>query len=176
MGANVKTWLIGAVLAAAVACGGAADDSAPGAAANDSTPDELNGFSIYLTEAWQTDFSNASVHRSEFEHILAKGVIPALFEPKFLSVPEVEFLEEREPVIAFQYEGEARAYPLQILMWHEIVNDVVGDRPVLITFCPLCNTAIAFDREVDGREFAFSVSGFLRHSDLVMFDDQTESW
>ena len=45
-------------------------------------------------------------------------------------------------------------------MWHEIVNDVVGDRPVLITFCPLCNTAIAFDREVDGREFAFSVSGF----------------
>ena len=83
----MKTWLIGAVLAAAVACGGAADDSAPGAAANDSTPDELNGFSIYLTEAWQTDFSNASVHRSEFEHILAKGVDTGALRAEVLSVP-----------------------------------------------------------------------------------------
>ena len=79
-------------------------------------------------------------------------------------------------MIAFELGGEARAYPLQILTWHEIVNDVVADRPVLITFCPLCNTAIAFDRTVGGETLEFGVSGFLRKSDLVMFDRKTESW
>jgi len=91
-------------------------------------------------------------------------------------VSDVTFLNDREPVIAFEEGGEARAYPLQILIWHEIVNDVVGGRPVLITFCPLCNTAIAFDRVVSGKVLDFGVSGLLRNSDLVMFDRETESW
>ncbi|MCC6179885.1 MAG: DUF3179 domain-containing protein [Chloroflexi bacterium] len=69
-----------------------------------------------------------------------------------------------------------RAYPLQILIWHEIVNDTVGGRPVTVTFCPLCNTAIAFDRRLDGVTYDFGTTGNLRRSDLVMWDRQTESW
>ncbi len=72
--------------------------------------------------------------------------------------------------------GETRAYPLQILIWHEIVNDELGGLPVAVTFCPLCNTAIAFDRRVEGRTLDFGTTGKLRHSDLVMYDRQTESW
>ena len=72
--------------------------------------------------------------------------------------------------------GDARAYPLQILVWHELVNDRVGGIPVLVTFCPLCNTAIAFDRRVRGRTLGFGTTGNLRFADLVMYDRGTESW
>jgi hypothetical protein len=74
-----------------------------------------------------------------------------------------------------QFEGEVRFYPLSILTRHEIVNDRFGDVPVVVTFCPLCNTAITFDRRVDGQVLRFGVSGLLRNSDLVMWDDRTTS-
>jgi hypothetical protein len=79
-------------------------------------------------------------------------------------------------VILLQLGADARAYPLQILVWHEIVNDVVDGAPVLVTFCPLCNTAIAFERTVDGRVFDFGTTGRLRFSNLIMYDRQTETW
>ena len=79
-------------------------------------------------------------------------------------------------MIAFEINGDPRAYPLQILTWHEIVNDSVGGVPVSITFCPLCNSAIVFERELDGAIYDFGTSGNLRNSDLVMWDRQTESW
>jgi hypothetical protein len=86
-------------------------------------------------------------------------------------------LNDQEPVIAFELGGDTRAYPLQILIWHEIVNDEVGGVPVAITFCPLCNTAIAFDRRVDGHTLRFGTTGNLRRSDLVMWsDDPGETW
>lgn len=69
-----------------------------------------------------------------------------------------------------------RAYPLAILIWHEIVNDIVGSVPVAVTFCPLCNCSIVFDRRVDGQTLRFGVSGNLRKSDLIMWDEQTQSW
>ncbi len=69
-----------------------------------------------------------------------------------------------------------RAYPLQILTWHEIVNDVVGGTPVAVTFCPLCNSSIVFDRAVLGETLRFGVSGNLRNSDLIMWDNATENW
>ena len=81
-----------------------------------------------------------------------------------------------EPVISFEVDGDARAYPLQILTWHEIVNDVVGGVPVTVTFCPLCNSAIVFDRRLEGVVYDFGVSGNLRNSDPIMWDRQTESW
>ena len=86
------------------------------------------------------------------------------------------WIDSLEPVIAFELNGDARAYPLQILIWHEIVNDTVGGVPVVVTFCPLCNSAIAFDRRVDGVLYDFGVSGNLRNSDLIMYDRQTHSW
>jgi hypothetical protein len=70
----------------------------------------------------------------------------------------------------------ARAYPVRYLMWHEIVNDEAGGVPVAVTFCPLCNSGLIFDRRLDGQVLEFGVSGMLRHSDMIMYDRQTESW
>jgi hypothetical protein len=86
------------------------------------------------------------------------------------------WIEPREPVILLRIEDDTRLYPLQILTYHEIVNDVVGEIPMAVTFCPLCNAAIAFDRRIDGHLLQFGTTGLLRHSDLVMYDRQTESW
>jgi len=72
--------------------------------------------------------------------------------------------------------ARARAYPVQILVWHEIANDVLGGRPLAVTYCPLCNSSLVFDRRVDGRALRFGTTGNLRLSDLVMWDRQTESW
>jgi len=126
---------------------------------------------------WRTDFSKASVPLDELESGgPQKDGIPAIDEPRYLPVEDVDFLENREPVIVVSADGVTHAYPIQILVWHEIVNARLGDVPVAVTFCPLCNTAIAFDRRVDGRLLDFGTTGKLRNSDLVMYDRQTESW
>lgn len=102
--------------------------------------------------------------------------IPAIDKPKFVTVQEaLEWLNPREPVLALELNGEARAYPLQIMIWHEIVNDVVGGVPVAVTFCPLCNSALVFDRRVNGETLDFGTSGMLYKSDLVMYDRKTHS-
>ncbi|GAB4350315.1 MAG: DUF3179 domain-containing protein [Gammaproteobacteria bacterium] len=129
--------------------------------------------------AWpDTDFSKTSI---DLEEILSGGPpkdgIPAIDQPRFVSPQEAaEWLDPREPVIIVVEGGDARAYPLQILIYHEIVNDTVGGRPMSITFCPLCNASLVFDRRVDGRLLDFGTTGLLRKSDLVMYDRQTESW
>ena len=105
-----------------------------------------------------------------------KDGIPAIDEPVFVSQVEGDgYLDDQEPVISLAVGGEARAYPIQILTWHEIANDTVGGTPVAVTFCPLCNTAIVFNRRADGEERTFGVSGLLRRSDLVMYDRTNES-
>jgi hypothetical protein len=130
-----------------------------------------------ITAGWDTDFGRRAVPLSEFQSGgPGKDGIPAIDRPAFLAVEDVDFLEPQEPVIALELKGEVRAYPIQILIWHEIVNDVIGGVPVAITFCPLCNTAIVFDRRVDGKTLDFGTTGNLRNADLVMYDRQTESW
>ncbi len=79
-------------------------------------------------------------------------------------------------MIAVESGGAARAYPVRILVWHEIVNDRLGGRPIAVTYCPLCNSSLVFDRRVAGRELTFGTTGNLRRSNLVMWDRQTESW
>ncbi len=130
-----------------------------------------------LTSSWKTDWTR---HTIDYSEILSGGPprdgIPSIDAPKFISPEEASsWLRAQEPVIALQVDGEARAYPLQILIWHEIVNDVIGGVPVAVTFCPLCNSAIAFDRRYGNHVFEFGVSGLLRNSDLIMYDRQTES-
>jgi hypothetical protein len=132
----------------------------------------------FSTSGWKTDFSVHSVPLSE---IMSGGPpkdgIPAIDDPKFVTVNEADrWLGDREPVIVFEHDGEVRGYPWQILIWHEIVNDEVGGLPVSVTYCPLCNTAIAFDRRLGDRVLDFGTTGKLRHSDLVMYDRQTETW
>jgi Protein of unknown function (DUF3179) len=130
-----------------------------------------------LAAGWRTDFAKRVVPLSEFRSGgPGKDGIPAINEPRFVPVEETDFLKSREPVIAVEVNGEVRAYPIQILVWHEIVNDVVGGVPVAVTFCPLCHTAIVFDRRFDGATLDFGTTGNLRNADLVMYDRQTESW
>jgi hypothetical protein len=108
--------------------------------------------------------------------VIPQDGIPAIDEPRFESVAEVNWLADQEPVIALEFNGDARAYPLQIMTWHEIVNDEVGGTPVAVTFCPLCNTAIAFERpEIGGKVTTFGTSGKLINSNLLMYDRATES-
>ena len=106
-----------------------------------------------------------------------KDGIPAIDAPAFVSVREADrFLDDDEAVAVVRLGGEVKAYPIQILIWHEIVNDRVGGTPVSVTYCPLCNTTLAFDRRFDGRVLDFGTTGRLRFSDLVMYDRQTETW
>lgn len=105
-----------------------------------------------------------------------KDGIPAIDDPRFASVQESSDLSDRDPVIVLRIGDDVRAYPLRVLIWHEIANDRVDGVPVAVTYCPLCNAAIAFDRRIGGKELTFGVSGMLRHSDMVMYDRQTESW
>ena len=122
------------------------------------------------------DLSRRAVSLAEIRSVIPRDAIPAIDEPRFLGLEEAsEWLAPEAPVIAFERNGDARAYPLEILTWHEIVNDVVGGEPVIVTYCPLCNSAIAFSRLVDGEERTFGVSGTLRRSDLIMYDRETET-
>ncbi len=130
-----------------------------------------------LTDQWGTNWSLRTIDTSE---ILSGGPprdgIPSIDDPQFISPDEAaEWLADNEPVIFLERGGDARAYPLQILTWHEIVNDTVGDVPVVVTFCPLCNSALVFDRRLDGEAVEFGTSGLLRNSDLIMYDRKTES-
>jgi Protein of unknown function (DUF3179) len=132
----------------------------------------------FATVEFKTDFRIHCVH---YDEILSGGPpkdgIPALDAPRFVTVTEADaWLKPDEPVISFQVGNDARAYPIQILIWHEIVNDTVGGVPVAVTFCPLCNTAIVFERTVGGRVLDFGTTGRLRFSNLLMYDRQTESW
>ena len=130
------------------------------------------------TLEFSTDFRKHTVPYSE---ILSGGPpkdgIPAIDEPTFVDVNEADsWLKPVEPVVLVKVEEAARAYPLQILTWHEIVNDTVGDLPLTVTFCPLCNTAIAFERNFAGQVLDFGTTGKLRLSNLIMYDRQTETW
>jgi hypothetical protein len=101
--------------------------------------------------------------------------IPAVDHPRFERASSVGWLKPSEPVLAAEVNGDARAYPVEVLVWHEIVNDTVGGVPVAVTYCPLCNTAIAYDRRAAGRVLDFGTSGELYNSDLVAYDRQTRS-
>ncbi len=101
--------------------------------------------------------------------------IPAIDNPKFERASDVTWLAEDEALLAVTLNGETRGYPYQILTWHEIVNDTLGDVPVAVTYCPLCNSGVGFDRRVDGKVLDFGTSGRLYASNLVMYDRQTES-
>ena len=129
-------------------------------------------------QQFRTEFSRHTVSYSE---VLSGGPpkdgIPAIDNPRFVTVEAAaEWLGPQEPVVLVEVGEAAKAYPLQVLTWHEIINDEVGGVPLTITFCPLCNTAIGFKREFDGQVLDFGTTGRLRYSNLIMYDRQTETW
>ena len=130
---------------------------------------------------WKTDTSKRIVPLEEFTALLMPDGIPPIDKPEFWDIHTAsQAFFEHEPVIIIEIAGKAKAYPLSILTYHEIVNDTLGGTPIAVTYCPLCNAAIVFDRRLshDGKEdlLDFGVSGMLRNSDLVMWDRQTQSW
>jgi thiol-disulfide isomerase/thioredoxin len=127
---------------------------------------------------FSTDFSK---HTIPYTEVLSGGPpkdgIPSIDSPDYVPIEEAdEWLSDAEAVVVLDLDGAARAYPVQILMWHEIVNDSLNGEPVAVTYCPLCNTAIAFDRDFDGQVLDFGTTGRLRFSNLIMYDRQTETW
>jgi len=125
---------------------------------------------------WKTDVSKRSIELAELERSVGRDAFLAVDRPSFASVEEAAgWLTPGEPVLVVEIEGLARAYPIQILLFHELVNDRLAGVPLLVSFCPLCNSAVVFDRRLAGRELAFGVSGFLRNSDMVIYDRRTET-
>jgi hypothetical protein len=174
----------------AVACGDAASDvpativrpiASPTPVTNPSRDVAAEADDVlpdFMTVGWKTDFSEHSIPLSEISSGgPGKDGIRPIDKPVFAPASDPpQYMREDEPVVSLELNGDARAYPLAILIGHEIVNDTVGGVPVTITYCPLCNSAIVFDRRVGDRVLDFGTTGNLRNSDLVMWDRQTESW
>lgn len=124
-----------------------------------------------------TDFSQTAI---DFDEIVTDGPrrdqIPPIDAPQFLPAASFEGIGAQEPVLSIGINGDFRAYPLRILLWHEIVNDEIGGVPVLISYCPLCNSGVVFDRRLDDAVIEFGNTGRIRHFDMVMYDKATESW
>ena len=200
---NLRTLLLGGTLlggALLVACGDD-DDSEDATATSTATEEAVTGtpdpdatetpeeararriaewranvLAILQEELPLLDTEQRIVDLLEITPLLPPDAIPSIDAPQFDTTEAAsEWLEPLEPVIAFERNGDARAYPLQILTWHEIVNDEVGGEPVIVTYCPLCNSALAFSRVVDGEVREFGVSGKLRRSDLIMYDRTNQS-
>ena len=122
------------------------------------------------------DLSNASI---EYEKIFSGGPprdgIPSIDKPKFITTHKVDFLKDDDIVIGLVRGEKARAYPTRILVWHEIVNDVINGDALAVTYCPLCGTAMVFERNISGKLRTFGVSGLLYQSDVLMYDRESES-
>jgi len=128
--------------------------------------DSLNGF----------DISDALVPKSKIEHGgPPRDGIPALTRPPMRAVTKADYLKPTDRVLALSLNGDSRAYPIRILNWHEVVNDTVGGRGVVISYCPLCGTGMVFDAQVNGQTLDFGVSGLLYNSDMLLYDRQTSS-
>lgn len=130
---------------------------------------------------WKTDTTKHTINLSEMILVATKGLFPIIDFPKFVGKEEgLEGFFEHEPVISVEIGGLAKAYPLNMLTFHEMANDTLAGIPILPTYCPLCNSGVVFDRRLkfEGNEYSleFEVSGFLRNSNMVMFDRQTETW
>ncbi len=186
MGGGASLWVWALVGLLAAACGGDGANSRQDAGVAVSAtqvviPTQVdvggNELPSYIRRGWRTDFSRLIVPAGE---IVAAGKprdgIMAIDAPRFAAAADAGDILDDEPVVVVELAGDARAYPLGVLMRREVVNDVVGGIAVAVTYCPLCNSAVAFRRVVDGRTLDFGVTGNLRFSDLLMWDRQTESW
>ncbi len=161
------------MLLVASACGG----NPPTGASLTTTPDVLPAGPSALDDPDSAAFPPPLVDTTQ---IISGGPppdgIPPIDQPLFRSIADAEqSLEDSEAVVVVDIGGDARAYPVEILIWHEIVNDTVGGVPIAVTYCPLCNSAISYLREVRGVETTFGTSGMLYASALVMYDRATES-
>ncbi len=150
-----RCWMLACLLAACLGGKGLAEASRP------------NGFDLSRATIPVTDILDGGV---------GKGGVPAIDRPKFLPAAAVDFMGDGETVISFTgKKGETRAYPIRILIQHEIVNDKMEGQAFMVSYCPLCASAMVFDAAIDGKELIFGVSGLLYHSDVLMYDRESQS-
>ncbi len=166
------------------ACGGAPRDTSDEdgavrpAVVDASEPDDVQDRDLRsaLDDPDQPEFPDPLI---DLDELISGGPppdgIPSIDRPQFEAVADVDWLEPDEPVLSLTVDGRTRAYPVRILMWHEIVNDKLAGVPVAVTYCPLCNSGVAFERTVAGHTTTFGVSGKLYADNLVMYDRRTES-
>ena len=146
--------------------------------ANNTDGVDDRGFSLKIsTLLWKTNWQKHSI---DYNDLISGGPprdgIPPIDNPTFETIQEAKsWLKDDEPLIFVNINNKSKAYPLQVLIWHEIVNDEIADKKISVTFCPLCNASIVFHRTIKGKDYDFGTSGLLRHSDLVMYDRQSES-
>lgn len=127
-------------------------------------------------QGWKTDWANYIVHPESLTLIGDRDRIPPLDAPTFESIASArDWLGDREPVAVVKLHGEVRAYPVQIMMHHDVANDVIGDTPFVVSFCILCGSALAYDRRMGDDTLEFSYAGALNNSNLVMYDRNTHS-
>lgn len=128
-------------------------------------------------EGWQTDFGRAEVSLDEFlDGGVRRGGVPALREPRFQRPEDATGLQPNEPVVVVLWRGDARAYPVRLLVWHQVVNDVVGGQPVAVVYSPFLAASATWDRVQESGTVSFGLTGRLRRGDVVLFDEGTESW
>lgn len=131
---------------------------------------------FYLLTLLGFDYSIHSIPLNEIhDGGPPKDGIPALYDPEFTSAQEAGYLEQTDRVLGLMLNGEAKAYPIRILNWHELVNDRVGGENILVSYCPLCGTGMVFEVDIKGERFLFGVSGKLYNSDVLFYDKKTES-
>ncbi|MFC2095347.1 DUF3179 domain-containing protein [Candidatus Bipolaricaulota bacterium] len=176
---NRYGWLIGilviAIFGTGIGFALAQSDGFPGEAIVGPLPvDVVNGRDVFETSAGLPYIVDPALIQSGGP---PKDGIPSIDVPQFVSVEEAdEWIADNELVLALIYKGIQRVYPLQILVWHEIVNDLVAGDPLLITYCPLCGSGIAYDRTFGDEAVEFGTSGKLYNSNLVMYDRRTDTY
>ena len=149
----------------------------PTAAAAPTPSPDIQATATPKPGAWRTNLNKYVVDPEVVGPGLPRDSIPPIYEPKFESMSEADvWLDDEDLAGVMTIGGQTKVYPYPIMFWHEVVNDRIGDTPVVVTYCPLCDTVIAFDRRVNGDELVFGMSGKLRYENLIMWDHQTESW
>ena len=138
------------------------------------------GLALFAT-IWRPPSQDETLEDSKEKEIpiiqdVPKDAIPPLDSPRYETATEAIWLNDNDIVLGVEFDGDARAYPIKILNWHEIVNEKVGEKDIVVTYCPLCRSGVVFDRHLGGRLLTFGNTGALYESDLVMYDRETESY
>lgn len=136
----------------------------------------IKGVMVYAETDNGFDLSNALIPVEEiYSGRPAKDGIPAIDRPNFIHAKDAKFLQPTDRILGINIHNTAKAYPIKILNWHEIVNDRISNQPIVITYCPLCGSGIAYSGLINDKQYDFGVSGLLYNSDVLLYDRQTES-
>lgn len=135
----------------------------------------------FIATTWRPPSQDESFEDSKNREIpiiqdVPRDAIPPLDSPRYETATEANWLKDNDIVLGVEFDGDARAYSIKILNWHEIVNESIGGKDIVVTYCPLCRSGIVFDRHLEGRLLIFGNTGALYESDMVMYDRETESY